>query len=61
MHTYTNMASNLKRPFKADIENEIRIGHVNIYHLYNKLIDINMLLNEQPFMHLLGISESRLN
>lgn len=40
---------------------QICVGYINIYHLYNKLLDVNMLLNNQPYIHLLGISETRLN
>ena len=39
----------------------IRIGHVNVYHLYNKVQDVCMLLTKSPYIHLLGLSETRLN
>lgn len=39
----------------------IRIGHTNVYHLYNKQADICRLLNQPPYIHILGISETRLN
>jgi hypothetical protein len=43
--------------------NQIRsllIGHVNVYHLFNKLHDVAMLLNQASPFHILGISETRL-
>ena len=39
----------------------LRIGHVNVYHLYNKVQDVCMLLTKSPYIHLLGLSETRLN
>ena len=39
----------------------LRIGHVNVYHLFNKVQDICMLLTKSPYIHLLGLSETRLN
>lgn len=38
----------------------LRIGHVNIYHLCNKVHDVCVLLNEYPYIHLLGLCETRL-
>ena len=37
------------------------IGHLNVYHLVNKVPDVNVLLNNKPSMHILGLSETRLN
>ena len=39
----------------------LRIGHVNVYYLFNKVQDVCMLLTKSPYMHLLGFSETRLN
>ena len=39
----------------------LRIGHVNVYHLYDKVQDVCMLLTKSPYIHLLGLSETRLN
>ena len=39
----------------------INVGHANVYHLYNKLHDVCMLLNDVQPLHLLGLSETRLN
>ena len=39
----------------------LRIGHANVYHLYNKVHDVCMLLNDSPFIHLLGLSGTRLS
>lgn len=41
--------------------NGTRIGHLNVYHLFNKLPDVCLLLNEPPNIHLLGLSETRLD
>lgn len=40
----------------------LRAGHVNVYHLYNKLPDVSLLLSRanRP-VHLFGISETRLD
>jgi hypothetical protein len=37
------------------------VGHVNIYHLFNKLHDVSLLLNQSTNFHILGISETRLD
>jgi exonuclease III len=39
----------------------LQIGHANVYHLCNKLHDVSRLLSETPSLHLLGLSETRLN
>lgn len=39
----------------------LRIGHVNIYHLFNKIHDLSLLLNQPSYFHVLGVSETRLN
>lgn len=39
----------------------INIGHVNIFHLQNKLHDVISLLSVPPSLHLLGITETRLS
>ena len=41
--------------------NGLSLGHQNIYHLKNKVPDVNVLINNQPEqIHLFGISESRI-
>ena len=37
------------------------IGHLNVYHLPNKIADISLLLNKTPKIHILGLSETWLN
>ena len=37
------------------------IGHLNIYHLPNKIADVCSLLNQTPKIHLLGLSETWLS
>ena len=39
---------------------DILIGHVNIYHLDNKLQDVCALLQHHGLMHILGLTETRL-
>ena len=34
------------------------IGHLNIYHLPNKIADVCLLLNRAPKVHILGLSET---
>ena len=41
-------------------EYELRIDHINVYHLYNKVHDVSLLLTQFPHIHLLGLSETRL-
>ena len=43
-------------------ESGLRVGHLNVYHLFNKVPDISSFLNnEHPCIHLLGLSETRLD
>lgn len=43
-------------------ESSLRIGHLNIYHLVNKVTDVCVFLNKQPqLVHLFGVSETRLD
>jgi hypothetical protein len=39
---------------------DLQIGHINIYHLFNKIHDVSLLLNQTPLVDILGISETRL-
>jgi exonuclease III len=39
----------------------LHIGHINIYHLINKIHDVTLFINQQQPIHILGISETRLN
>ena len=39
----------------------LRIGHLNVYHLFHKVADVSLLLNQSSQLtHLFGISETRL-
>ena len=40
--------------------NDLRLGHINIYHLVNKTHDVALLLNNNQFLHLFGVTETRL-
>ena len=43
-------------------ESGLRVGHLNIYHLLNKVPDISSFLNnEHSCIYLLGLSETRLD
>ena len=42
------------------MERNVQFGHVNIYHLENKLHDVCTLL-QQHDIHILGITETRLS
>ena len=37
------------------------LGHLNIFHLFNKLTDVNLLLNGPAPYHVFGLSETRLD
>ena len=40
----------------------LRIGHLNVYHLFNKVADVSLLLNQSSQLaHIFGISEIRLD
>ena len=40
---------------------KLQVGHCNIYHLENKIHDVHNLLTGPPHLHLLGVTETRLN
>ena len=43
-------------------ESGSRVGHLNVYHLLNKVPDTSSFLNnEHPCIHLLGLSETGLD
>ena len=43
-------------------ESGLRLGRLNVYHLFNKVPDISSFLNnEHPCIHLLCLSETRLD
>ena len=40
----------------------LRIGHLSVYHLFHKVADVSVLLNQSSQLtHLFGISETRLD
>ena len=41
--------------------NCVQIGHLNVYHLPNKIADVCLLLNRKPKIHILGLSETWVN
>ena len=39
----------------------LRVGHQNVYHLHNKVLDLSVFLNQSaPSYNLFGVTESRL-
>lgn len=48
-------------PVSTSFQDGLHIGHANVFHLYNKIQDITCLLNASPQLHLLGLTETRLN
>ena len=40
--------------------NDLSVGHLNIYHLANKVTDVNVFVHQSDILHILGVSESRL-
>ena len=45
----------------TSVQDGLHIGHANVFHLCNKILDISSLLNASPQLHLLGLTETRLN
>ena len=39
----------------------MRIRHIHVYHFYNKVQDVCLLLTQSPHIHLLGLSKTRLD
>ena len=39
---------------------DLSVGHLNIYHLANKVTDVNVFVHQSDILHILGVSESRL-
>ena len=46
---------------KISSSSRICIGHLNVYHLYNKCTEVSLLTQKLAHVHLFGISESRLD
>ena len=42
-------------------ERGLLVGHLNVYHLCNKVPDVDFYLNETSHLHIFGLSESRLD
>ena len=40
---------------------KLQIGHLNVYHLCNKVPDLSVFLKHSPRLHIFGLSETRLN
>ena len=58
----TDMMTSTSPKFHLLSESGLRVGHLNVYHLLNKVPDISSFLNnEHPCIHLLGLSETRLD
>ena len=39
---------------------DLSVGHLNIYHLTNKVTDVNVFVHRSDILHIFGVSESRL-
>ena len=39
---------------------DLSVGHLNIYHLANKVTDVNVFVHQSDILHIFGVSESRL-
>ena len=46
---------------KIRSSSNICIGHLNVYHLFNKCTEVSLLMQKLAPVHLFGISESRLD
>ena len=46
---------------KIRSSSSICIGHLNVYHLFNKCTEVSLLMQKLAPVHLFGISESRLD
>ena len=45
----------------SESASDLRIGHLNVYHLYNKVPDVSLLLDQSSQLtRLFGISDTRL-
>ena len=40
--------------------NDLSVGHLNIYHLADKVTDVNVFVHQSNMLHIFGVSESRL-
>ena len=38
--------------------NDLSVGHLNIYHLANKVTDVNVFVHQSNILHIFGVSES---
>ena len=38
---------------------DLSVGHLNIYHLANKVTDVNVFVHQSDILHIFGVSESR--
>ena len=48
------------RTMTVSCPNDLSVGHLNIYHLANKVTDVNVFVHQSDILHILGVSESRL-
>ena len=39
---------------------DLSVGHLNIYHVTNKVNNANVFLSQSNFLHIFGVSETRL-
>ena len=56
------MMTSISLKFHLVSESGLRVGHLNVHHLLNKVPDISSFLNNKHFcIHLLGLSETLLD
>ena len=55
------MANKSETLSSCNTKRGLRVGHLNIYHLSNKIADVCALLQNCETVHLLGISKTRLD
>jgi len=48
------------RTMTVSCPKDLSVGHLNIYHLANKVTDVNVLVHQTDILHIFGVSEFRL-
>ena len=48
------------RTMTVSCPKDLSVGHLNIYHLANKVTDVNVFVHQSDISHIFGVSESRL-
>ena len=48
------------RTMTVSCPKDLSVGHLNVYHLANKVTDVNVFVHQSDILHIFGVSESRL-